>query len=257
MAAMIKKTCSSIVLAALLPVLIAAQATLRPTERPLVTADNERWYLDGAPIFFAGSLYYPAGPQVFFNQNEMVRSGNYQGIPLYSQTTIEAFSVVFVPLSGGLMQPYERRRAGDMAGTVGNTVPSFPVDRDSQVVGDIGIQAAAAPGQSDAYTPYVDARDDSRAVPRVAGTTGTEAPARPVGPLRTARTPTGLNAFFIEYQGQRWVSSGPAVVLDRARLTRSGDYRGFPVYADEHRGDTIYVAVARAAEGLVTPYVRR
>ena len=97
----------------------AAQSVLRPTPQPIVTAENEPWYLSGEPITYAGNLYYPAGAQVFFNPNEMVRSGFHMGVPLYTRTTIEPFSVVYVPLAGGRMQPYERPRAGELAGTSG------------------------------------------------------------------------------------------------------------------------------------------
>ena len=59
-------------------------------------------------IQFAGDLYYPAGAAVFFDGNTMVRSGHYNGVPLYTDTTLEPYSVVYVPLERGLMQPYER-----------------------------------------------------------------------------------------------------------------------------------------------------
>jgi hypothetical protein len=104
-----------------------AQATLQPTPPPTVTAEAEQWYRNGEPVMFAGNIYYPAGAPIHFNGNEMVRSGTYQGVPLYSRTTIEPYSLVFVPLAGRVMQPYERRRDGDLAGTVGSTTPSFPV----------------------------------------------------------------------------------------------------------------------------------
>ena len=73
------------------------------------------------------NFYYPAGPRVHFMPFEMVRSGDFLGIPLYSRTTIEPYSVVFIPVGGGMMQPYERRREGELAGTVGSSAPSFPV----------------------------------------------------------------------------------------------------------------------------------
>jgi len=66
-----------------------AQVQSRPTDAPVVTAANESWYVNGEPLQFAGDLYYPAGATVFFNGNTMVRSGNYNGVPLYSDTTIE------------------------------------------------------------------------------------------------------------------------------------------------------------------------
>ena len=89
-----------------------AQIQSRPTDAPIVTADNESWYVNREPMQFAGDLYYPAGAAVFFNGNTMVRSGHYNGVPLYTDTTIEPYSIVYVPIQRGLMQPYERPRQG-------------------------------------------------------------------------------------------------------------------------------------------------
>ena len=111
----------------LLPVHAAAQVNMRPTPDPIVTAESEEWYLAGEAITHAGIIYYPTGPNVFFDPHQMVRSGHYRGIPLYSLTTIEPYSKVYVPIGGGLMRPYERRRTGDLAGTTGSTLPSLPV----------------------------------------------------------------------------------------------------------------------------------
>ena len=129
-----------------LPLTLDAQMTMRPTPYPVVTAEDERWLLSGEPITSDGVVYYPTGAQVYFNPYEMVRSGYYRGVPLYSKTTLEPYSVVFVPLPGGLMQPYERRREGDVAGTAGSTVPSFPVTRD--VEGTSGLIEAPGPPTS-------------------------------------------------------------------------------------------------------------
>jgi hypothetical protein len=251
--------------AVLLPVVAGAQATMRPTPAPVVTADNEEWYLAGEPITFSGSVYYPAGPQVFFNQNEMVRTGDYRGIPLYSRTTIEPFSKVFVPVAGRLMQPYERRRAGDLAGTVGSSAPSFPAVNpaaDSLQPGTFGVAQAAAPPTL--YTPLIGydvpsaAGAAPAAPPSVAATTGISDPEPPRGPLVSARLPEGLNGLFIEYRDRRWFSSGHAVRLDAARFRRIGDYEGFPVYT-ERDGDerTIYVSVTRQTDALIAPYSAR
>src|SRR5258705_10623805 len=104
----------------------AAQIQSRPTDAPIVTAENEAWYVNGEPIQFAGDLFYQAGADVFFNGNTMVRSGNFNGVPLYTDTTREPYSVVFVPIGRGLMQPYERPRQGNLAGTTASRTPSFP-----------------------------------------------------------------------------------------------------------------------------------
>src|SRR3990170_2221744 len=105
----------------------AAQIQSRPTDPPLVTALNESWYQLREPLQFAGELYYPAGAAVFFNGNTMVRTGHYNGVPLYADTTLEPFSRVFVPVSRGLMQPYERQRQGALAGSTGGRLPMAAV----------------------------------------------------------------------------------------------------------------------------------
>jgi hypothetical protein len=250
------------VFAALVQTNVAGQVYIRSEPVPLVTAENEPWYLAGEPITYSGSLYYPAGPQVFFDAQEMVRTGDYRGIPLYARTTIEPFSKVFVPLAGRLMQPYERRRSGELAGTVGSTAPSFPIATAGEDVSrDVyaGIpQAAAPPMQVDPVTGTVEdvrsaAMPSEAMVP--APTAGTLEIDRVRGPLTTAQKPEGLNAVFIEFRDRRWFSSGPALELDEARFVRIGDYRGFPVYTEKDREDsTIYVTVGRHMSNLVAPY---
>lgn len=54
-----------VLLAVLAAAPLAAQVQSRPTDPPLVTANNESWYQLGEPIQFAGELYYRAGSVVF------------------------------------------------------------------------------------------------------------------------------------------------------------------------------------------------
>src|SRR3954447_13085599 len=98
----------------------------QPASPPLVTAENETWYRAGGAIEWNGDLYYPAGAPEAFNRYQMARAGSYRGIPLYTDTTLEPYSIVFVPIGGGRMQPYERPRTGMLAGSVGSRTPSFP-----------------------------------------------------------------------------------------------------------------------------------
>src|SRR5215813_14192669 len=142
-----------------------AQVQSRPTDRPLVTAESEAWYVNSEPLQYEGDLYYPAGATVFFDGNTMVRSGHYNGVPVYTDTTIEPYSIVYVPIQRGLVQPYERPRQGALAGTVASRTPSFPVHLASGVAGSFGSldvvpQAAVAPtelptaiGAISVYTP--------------------------------------------------------------------------------------------------------
>jgi hypothetical protein len=250
----------------LLPALATAQATYQTTRPPTVAADNEPWYVAGEGIIFAGNWSYPAGAQVFFNRYEMVRSGFYRGIPLYTRTTIEPFSLVFVPLSGGLMQPYERRRSGELAGTTGSSAPSFPGVNPNQASASADTtsfpQAAGPPtGVATGMMGTAVLPDSGAPLPRAAEapapTSGTAA--APVGGrMRSAAKPEGLNGVFVTFDGRRWFSSGPAIERDAARLVRVGEYRGFPVYADRDKPrGTIYLAVAAGADALVAPYALR
>lgn len=240
-----------------------AQMTLQPTSRPIVTAENEPWYLAGVPITHAGITYYPAGPIVHFNANEMVRGGHFEGVPLYSRTTIEPYSLVFVPISGGLMHPYERRRDGDLAGTVGSGTPSFPVVRPTEqagmeyVPGAGMVQAPAPPSQVGVAVDRIALAEIPPSVaPPPVGTTGTPA-LTSSGPLATARRPQGLSGVFIEYGSQRYFSDGPAVRFDEKLFTRVGDYRGFPVYEQQGQDKTLYIPPLGGAPGVVAPYRAR
>ena len=257
---------ATVVMAALAPVWLSAQVNVRPTAPPTVTAENEAWYRTGEPITFAGNIYYPAGPATHFLANEMVRSGFYKGIPLYSRTTIEPYSVVFVPIDGGRMQPYERRRAGEIAGTSGSTVAALPVEIPSAIVrsdSSPSLQAPAPPfvGSPSALDePLPGAEVSSRPAPAAA------AAGLPVATsgraVRSASSPTprvrreAANAIFVEFDNAKWFSSGPPLTLDPRTLTRVGEWRGFPVYRDSQgKTSTIYIPIAQGVEALA-PFSR-
>ena len=246
------------IVGALLSTVALAQVNLQPTPPPPVTAENETWYRAGEPVMSAGSLYYLAGPAIHFNGNEMVRTGFYQGIPLYSRTTIEPYSVVFVPIGGGMMQPYERRRTGQIAGTSGSTVSALPVEIPSAVGGSAPILQAPAP-PTFAAQPVVDgvAVPPRQPEPR----TQIESPISAVGTSgRVASTPIrrqAANGIFVAFQNARWFSSGPPAPLDPGLLTRIGEWYGFPVYAARGAGDsTIYIPIAEGFD-VVAPYSKR
>lgn len=252
----------------------AAAQVLRPTPAPTVTAENEPWFLNGDPITHAGNLYYPGGAQVFFNPNEMVRSGSHFGIPLYSRTTIEPFSIVYVPVAGGLMQPYERPRAGELAGTSGSRPAAAATPYEIAPGGPAPLQAPAPPTgmgvPSVVITDTAAARSVQTPAPVPIATTGTTAAAataRPTGtagrrraPARAVHTtigsrPTGINAVFIEFDNARWYSHGRSVELDTARMERIGDYNGFEVWAERGDRSRIYVPATRGGT-IVVPYAR-
>jgi hypothetical protein len=239
----------------------AAQVQSRPTDAPLVTADNESWYQLRDPVQFAGDLYYPAGPTVFFNGNTMVRAGHYNGVPLYADTTIEPYSIIYVPIRRGLMQPYERLRRGDLAGTTGSRTPTFPVALQPQA-GRALIAAAVSPtaapqtiGAVSVFTPAVAAVQPSTRpfVPAAGSTPEPPIVARPPDRLHvTLLRPESNDGVWIQYMGGKWLHAGAAVPLTDGDFQRAGDYEGFPVYARHGvREDVIYVPT-RA--GLVVPY---
>lgn len=261
-------------LAVLLTVPGLAQVQIRPTDPPLVTAVNESWYQLREPVQFAGDLYFPAGPAVFFDGNVMVRTGHYNGVPLYANTTLEPYSVVLVPVSRGLMQPYERRRQGALASTTGSRTPSFPgriAPREPGVV-----QSATAPtmaplplGAIPAYTPEpalpVDvgaavaratARRDSGlgiggSIPGVVGTTGVSSVRRNT-PLVSLRRPESNDGLWLQFGGEKWVADGTAVAFDAAGFVRVGEHAGFPVYTRAGFQEEVIYLPTRAE--LVAPY---
>lgn len=244
--------------AAATPVL--AQVQSRPTDRPLVTAANESWYVNGDAIQFAGDLYFPAGATVFFNGNTMVRSGHYNGVPLYTDTTIEPYSIVYVPIQSGLMRPYERPRQGMLAGTVASRTPSFPVRITAST--EVWPQAAAAPtelptpiGAISVYTPAQSSIRLAPVVPSIAPPLPSSATSRGAEPALTLATlgrPTSNDGVWIQYLGQKWLSAGPALPIAPESFRVVGSYEGFPVFARKDESEQVIFVPTRA--GLAAPY---
>jgi hypothetical protein len=237
---------------------VAAQIQNRPTDPPIVTAANESWYQLREPIMFAGEVYYRAGAAVFFDGKTMVRSGYYNGVPLYTDTTIEPYSIVLVPIRLGVLQPYERLRRGDLASTTGSRTPSFPVRATSDGPSFLGVTAVAPtelPRPIGAI-PASEVTAPVRPAPIVA-TTGVQSPepARsPDGPMVSILRPESNEGVWIHYQGTKWISAGPAVPLRSTEFRAIGQYEGFPVFMRLNEEKTIYLPT-RA--GLVAPYKAR
>ena len=244
---------------ALSPAAVFAQATWQPTAPPVVTAENESWFRAGDPIIWSGAYYYPAGTPRFFSPKEMVRSGSFRGIPLYTDATLDPYGIVYVPVAGGMMQPYQLRREGALAGTTGSTTPAFPpaiatdIRREIQAAGVAEIegfrQAPAAP----AYAPAYDVAPSAEPAPQgpVAATSGRTAPTAARGPVTTAEQPQGVNGIWITYEGRRYFAGGQAIALADSRLTQIGTYHGFPVYRRDDDMSRIYIP---GADGLVAPF---
>src|SRR5688572_5600195 len=154
----------------------------------------------------------------------MVRVGHYNGVPLYADTTLEPHSIVFVPIGRGQMQPYERLRAGDLAGTSGSRLPSFPgrSDRLPREIATIPTPATVpqAVGTMSAVTPE----------PTV-GTTGIEL-VPPVIPVQPRGKPFTYDSVSVQFMGDKWVMAGPSMEMPPG-LDRIAEYKGFPVYAQK------------------------
>jgi hypothetical protein len=246
----------------------AAQIQSRPTDAPIVTADNESWYVNREPIQFAGDVYFPAGAVVFFNGNTMVRSGHYNGVPLYSNTTLEPYSIVYVPVARGLMQPYERPRQGSLAGTTASRTPSFPVSvtpplngppPSSAPLAQAGVAPTAPPlpiGAIGAYTPESTVGTSGTTVPSPVGTAGLIAAAPRPSPNRLTMTtierPTSNDGLWIRYLGEKWVSAGQAVAITPTGFRVVGNYEGFPVFARNGTSEQVIYVPTRA--GVAAPY---
>lgn len=268
---MTRKPAQVLVIAAMLasPAGSDGQIVSKPTPPLTIVADNEDWYRSGEPIAYAGALYFPAGAILHFDGNRMVPTGGRGGVPFYADVFLDPYSKIFVPLSGGLLQPYERRRDGELAGTTGSQAPSFPVAIAAEAppfgqragwpgAGALAIGPAArepVPMASDERTAPPDA-------PAAVGTAGVAAAAgrgvsRDTRAFAALQRPTGLNAIFLTYEGARWRPAGPAVEFNETLFRAAGDYHGFPVFVDDpsspRAGARVIYLPARP--GMVTPYV--
>lgn len=217
-----------------------AQATWQPTPAPTVSAENEQWYQQDEPIRWSGEYYYRAGAQVFFNQYQMMRAGSYRGVPLFTDATSDPLAIVYVPIGRGLMQPYERRRTGDLAGTTGNRAPSFPTS----------IGAEGFVERTDRPVPEPRAVASEAPEPPPAPRSIVEAPRPAPG---TVERPKGINGVWVTYEGRRMFSAGQAVPLG-AHFRQIGIYKGFGVYRRDNEKGTIYI---QTAGGSAAPYAER
>lgn len=250
-------------MAVLLPSIGTAQVFVRPNQYPSVTAATAAWQQRGDPVFHAGALYFPIGPTVFFDGYVMARTGSFEGVPLYEDATLSPFTIVYVPIGGNLLRPYERPRDGDLAGTVGSRPPSFPIQREGdEFVGvrvpvPVGPVGPGGPGGSVAsVTPTGDIMFVPAPVQASRPISAADFPVAPAAVPPAAATAAGKPAVlqvWLEHEGARWTSSGPAVPYAADRFVQVGERRGFPVYrARTGNQDEIYVA--SVAGGPVAPY---
>ncbi len=243
---------ASCVFLLLLSGLAEAQVIVQPAAPPRVTADAESWYTTGSPIAWGGDLYDPIGTPRAFNGDEMLRAGSYLGIPVYIDPALEPRAVVLVPLSGGRVQPYERRQTPETAATVvltpegylqrGPAAPTFtrPDVGPAEILQPISPAAPIV-----VLRPGAVATTGTRAAPQAVGTTG-----RVPTIVNSAVKPKGINGAWIEYDGRRWVSAGKAIDLD-GDFTEVGRYKGSPVY--RRHGDSLTIYIPTTTD-LVAPF---
>jgi hypothetical protein len=174
----------------------------------------------------------------------------FEHVPVYTDTTIEPYSELYVPLGSGRMRIYERRRDRELAGTTGSQVPSAaspsvqPTDR--PVFSTDEMRSREAVGTGGSFRPRLASDSASTVVPQR---------------LREKRVSivTGVphsgaaDGVWLEFNGSRWYSSGPAVSFSPDRFEPMGEYRGFPVYRDTtDSNDEIWVSVVK--DGPLAPY---
>ena len=239
-----------------------AQVMLLPTPPPAVTAAGALWQINGEPIFYEGAFYYPAGPTVFFDGNVMARTGVYRGVPLYQDRTIVPYSIVFVPVGGTVMRPYERRREGELAGTTGSRTPSFPVQPSTAPVAGLGVIGFQSPPVGDLeplHLPEATTGTVRSATVPSADVPSADVPSADVPGAtvqRAARgTGTGRADMWFTFEGERWYRSGAAVDFDVARFTPVGNHEGLVVYRS--RTDPLSVYLTIVPNGPLVPFRRR
>src|SRR5262249_7568848 len=146
----------------------------------------------------------------------------YRSVPVYADVTQQQLSVVYVPIGRGLMRVYEVNP---------RSIVTLPVP------------------------PPEPAPDADAAVPRLVSNPAPADIPRPTR-MESVRRPDARNGVWLEFDGARYYSDGPAAPFDAARFTQVGDYRGFAVYrASSGQPDEIWVAVAMG-ESPVAPYKR-
>ncbi len=239
------------VVAVLCATAAVAQVNYQPTSPPDTSATDRAWYRSGDPIPFAGDLYYQTGPTIYFNGDTMVPTGTYDGVTLYADTTLEPYSLVYVPIGGNLLRPYERLRAGNLAGTTGSRMPTFPVQI-SRYPRSVPRASAEAEQQPQGRRQRAARRPEPRTPPAESAAGPEE---RPQGGLlvETVRRPNDNAGMWVLFQGFRWQHAGDATMLDSTRLSRVGDYHGLPVYADARTPYIIYIPLR---DDLVAPFRR-
>lgn len=230
-----------VVMVGMVPGALSAQVVMRPEREPERVAGQEAWYRAGEPVTFRGERFYPAGAQVFFNASVMVLAGEYRGVPVYLDPTVETGSIVYLPIGNGVMQPYERLRSGDLAGTSGSRSPSFPpetssaIGQESVAVGTAGVIPPAPPVGDKIVTP----------APVRASTRQKEVTIAPASGARG-------RGLWIRWDGQSWRAAGAAVRVG-PQMVPIGTFNGRTVYRGPQGDGTIWI---ETSQGIASPWRR-
>jgi len=247
-----------LLVAVLFPKIGNAQVYQFRTPPPEITAASASWQLNGEPVVVQGLVYHPTREFRIFDGQVMAQVAVYQAVPVYADTTMEPWSLIWIPVGQGRVRAYERLRNRELADTTGSRAPWFPVQPSSS-----GLPVTAEPAPAPAA-----AIAEERAV----GTAGTIVPSA-VGAMATPRVPDrvrptrtilqsiprpagGPNGIWLEFNGSRWYSAGAAVPFVAANFTPIGEYRGFPVYRDRN-GDSDRIWVSVVQDGPLAPYEKR
>lgn len=251
----------------LLPAAGHAQVYLNPTPDPTVSAANEQWQRTGEAIYFQGHFYFPAGPTEFFDNQVMVRAGDHRGVPIYVNSTLPQGDVIYIPVAGRQMKPYERRRRDGIAGTTGGRVPSFPVEPHMSVSrwsADEREPMIASLSTGRAQWDWMPS-SDVRAIapvfsldqPALAQVPQRRASIIPLGVITAVPRRETTNAgAFVSFDDQRYFAAGRAVVNSAERFIRVGGLNQAGVYR-ELRGDARTIYVESVPGGLLAPYTRK
>jgi hypothetical protein len=262
-----------LIAAVLLPKTGSAQVSPFRNPPPDITAAAAEWQVNSEPVLVGGVVYYPTRGFRFFDGQVMVQTGSFDRVPVYADSTLEPFSVLYVPVGRNRMREYERRRDRELAGTTGSRAPSFPVQGPSaQLVRERSVGAVGTTGMIEPSPRTTDVTTDvAREITPAPSAGGTIDPraTSPVGTagrldrgrsrralIETFPRPSGANGVWLEFNGARWYSGGATTSFSADRFEAVGEYRGFPVYRDKASGkNEIWVSVVK--DGPLALYRRQ
>jgi len=177
-------------------------------------------------------------------------------VALYEDATITPYTIVYVPIGGSVVRPYERRREGELAGTIGSRTPSFPIQRDGEV------SVAAGTGSTGVIVPLRNEGEplvipETLAVSTRGSLLASDFPEPVAAPARSrvalrGRVPSILQVW-VPFNGTRWYSAGIAQPYSPDRFAKIGEYHGFPVYRAKATGNNV-IYIPSVEGGAVAPY---